>query len=148
MVENMSKDITEGTHKHIETKGYEWIDEREFTFTQSKDGSIGIAIEGKGFVECADMDDVTETLTKMMFIKKKATFNTLDLIKKSHPTGTPADADVQQSLTIQVSSQDISNKRREVALHALERLDEELKSRTNNNSEMIRAISELLKILP
>lgn len=47
---------------HVSSLGYSWLDRRNFTFTQSGEGSIGIVIDGKGLVECADLDDVVEHL--------------------------------------------------------------------------------------
>lgn len=63
----MSKDITAEINAHIKFKGYWWTDQRNFTFPQSIDGSIGIVIDGKGFTQCADIDDVIETLINMNY---------------------------------------------------------------------------------
>ncbi|PNP94788.1 hypothetical protein BMT55_00070 [Listeria newyorkensis] len=66
----MEGDSTKKVNEHIHDSGYKWLDRRRFTFPESDTGSIGIVIDGKGFVECADIDDVMETLDNMAYIFK------------------------------------------------------------------------------
>ncbi|MBC2285866.1 hypothetical protein HCB69_15935 [Listeria booriae] len=66
----VEKDITAKISQHISSKGYMWTDPREFAFPQSSDGSIGVVIDGKGFSQCADIEDVLETLINMNYISE------------------------------------------------------------------------------
>ncbi|MBC2106117.1 hypothetical protein [Listeria booriae] len=72
-------DITAKVKQHILSKGYLWTDPRVFTFPQSSDGSVGVVIDGKGFTQCADIEDVIETLLTMKYtsesIEVKGTWN-------------------------------------------------------------------------
>lgn len=80
----VEKDITAKVNQRILSKGHIFTDPREFTFPQSSDGSIGIVIDGKGFTQCADIDDVIETLSDMNYTLEKERESYLSKFKREN----------------------------------------------------------------